>query len=130
MELKSHLQLHFETEEICNIGNAREQEISFRVIAPSSFKLKVLHCYFYRGIQMRGCHSCGGSKGSLMAGPRLGRGSDHRPEREGSVSCPQKDKDKTRSRSQVPGPLDRPLRNAENHKSQIIAGDSSLTTPP
>ena len=26
VELKSHLRLNFKTEEICNIGNAREQE--------------------------------------------------------------------------------------------------------
>lgn len=115
MELKSHLQLHFETEEICNIGNTREQEISFRVIAPSSFKLKVLHCYFCRGIQMRGCHSCGGSKGSLMAGPRLGQGRDHRPERGGSVSCSQKDKE---DQKQVAGPRPTGQASAECRKPQ------------
>lgn len=41
VELKSHLQLNFKTEEICNIGKAREQEINLRVIALSSFS-----CYF------------------------------------------------------------------------------------
>lgn len=45
-ELKPHLQLNFETKEICNIGKARQQEINLRVIALPSFKHKALRCYF------------------------------------------------------------------------------------
>lgn len=121
VELKSHLRLNFKTEEICNIGNAREQEINFRVIAPSSFKQKALHCYFCWWYSNERMPQLRGSKGSLVAGHSLGWGRNHRPKRRGSVSCLQ---------NQATGPQAhwKPLQNAKKHKSQIKAWNSNLTT--